>query len=80
MVSVLGRLIQVRYAEKRGMSRTNDLRIISVIAINDRLSATSARGLLVKDEARGYALAIEIARSFSSADVQQALLRSFRRY
>lgn len=38
------------------------------------------RGLLVKDEASGYALAIEIARSFTANDVKAVLLRLFRRY
>jgi transposase InsO family protein len=38
------------------------------------------RGLLVKDEASGYALAIEIARSFNASDVKAILLRLFRRY
>jgi len=38
------------------------------------------RGLLVKDEASGYALAIDIARSFNAADVKATLLRLFRRY
>lgn len=44
------------------------------------INGQTFRGLLVKDEASGYALAIEIARSFSAADVQQVLLRLFRRY
>lgn len=38
------------------------------------------RGLLVKDEASGYALAIDIARSFNATDVKAVLLRLFRRY
>ena len=38
------------------------------------------RGLLVKDEASGYALAIDIARSFNATDVKAILLRLFRRY
>lgn len=38
------------------------------------------RGLLVKDEASGYALAIDIARSFNADDVKATLLRLFRRY
>ena len=38
------------------------------------------RSLLVKDEASGYALAIDIARSFNATDVKAILLRLFRRY
>ena len=38
------------------------------------------RGLHVKDQASGYALAIDFARSFSATDVQAPLLRLFRRY
>ncbi len=38
------------------------------------------RGLLVKDEASGYALAIDIARSFNATDVKAILLRLFRLY
>lgn len=38
------------------------------------------RGLLVKDEASGYALAIDIARSFNASDVKAVLRRLFRRY
>lgn len=38
------------------------------------------RGLLVKDEASGYALAIEIARSFNAIDVRKIQTRLFRRY
>lgn len=38
------------------------------------------RGLLVKDEASGYALAIDIARSFNATDVKATLLRLFRYY
>lgn len=38
------------------------------------------RGLLVKDESSGYALAIDVARSFNANDVKATLLRLFRRY
>lgn len=38
------------------------------------------RGLLVKDEASGYALAIDIARSFNANEVKAILMRLFRRY
>lgn len=38
------------------------------------------RGLLIKDEASGYALASDIARSFNASDVKSILMRLFRRY
>ena len=49
--------------------------------VHDALvSGDTFRGLLVKDEASGYALAIDIARSFNANDVKAILLRLFRRY
>lgn len=44
------------------------------------INGETFRGLLVKDEASGYALAIDVARSFNATDVQATLLRLFRRY
>lgn len=49
--------------------------------VHDALANGEAfRGLLVKDEASAYALAIDVARSFNATDVKAILLRLFRRY